>query len=452
MNYIIILAAGKGTRMKNDTAKVLNLIIDKPMIKYIIDTIKKINLGKIICVIGHKKEIVKETLGDEFLYAIQPIQNGTAKAVLACENLIEDDSGYSLIIPGDTPLITPDILESLIETHNKNNNSLTVGTMRINNPYGYGRIIEKEGVIKIVEEKDLDSNERQINIVNSGIMCVQTKELFSSLKEIKPNNNSSEYYLTDIVQEIGLNHKVGIFEINDSYKAIGVNDLNMLSMAEEYLINDKINQLLKAGVKIQNPSSVVIGIDVIIMPGAVILAGSIITGNSLIKRNAVIGPNSEIIDSVVGEDSKVRFSVVVNSSIGNNVSVGPFAHIRENSIVGDNNRIGNFVEMKKTTTKKYTKASHLAYMGDCECGANVNVGCGVITVNYDGKFKHKTVIGDNSFIGCNSNLVAPLNIGKNCFIAAGSTITNNLENNDFAISRCEQITKKGYAKKYKMGE
>ena len=266
--------------------------------------------------------------------------------------------------------------------------------------------------------------------------------------EIKNNNAKGEYYLTDIVEILSKEAKIGTFTIKDTYKLNGINDLYTLSLVEKQFREAILKKHMLNGVNIVNPETVTIGNDVTIEAGTTIYQGSLILGKTSIGRNCVVGPNSEIFNSTLKDGSKLLHSVCYDSTLEENSSVGPFSHIRMNTVVGQDNRIGNFVEMKNSVIGPKTNVAHLTYVGDTDCGGGVNFGCGTVTVNYDGKNKYRTTIGDNVFIGCNSNLIAPVNIGSESFIAAGSTITDSIDANDFAIARAKQVTKKGYAKKF----
>ena len=449
MNNAIILAAGKGTRMKTELPKCAFPLLKKPMVTYIIEALESINVDQIICVVGHKKEVLQDILKDRVKYAIQEEQLGTGHAVKCALDFI-DDNGYTIILPGDTPLIDKEILDQLIEVHKSNKNDFTIGTIVLDNPFGFGRIVRdsSNSVLRIVEEKDASEEERKIKEINTGLFLVDNFLLKKALLEIKNNNAKGEYYLTDIVEILSKEAKIGTFTIKDTYKLNGINDLYTLSLVEKQFREAILKKHMLNGVNIVNPETVTIGTDVTIEAGTTIYQGSLILGKTSIGRNCVVGPNSEIFNSTLKDGSKLLHSVCYDSTLEENSSVGPFSHIRMNTVVGQDNRIGNFVEMKNSVIGPKTNVAHLTYVGDTDCGGGVNFGCGTVTVNYDGKNKYRTTIGDNVFIGCNSNLIAPVNIGSESFIAAGSTITDSIDENDFAIARAKQVTKKGYAKKF----
>lgn len=440
----IVLAAGKGTRMKTEMPKCVVPLIKKPMLEYIIDSINKSRVDKKIIVVGYKHEIYEEMFEECFAY--QEEQLGTAHAVKMALPYLDED-GISVILPGDAPLIDENLINALIAEQEKTNKPLIVGTMLLDNPFGYGRIIKRgNDVLRIVEEKEATEEEKLIKEVNTGVMVVRNKDLISAIEQVKNDNKKHEYYLTDIVEILCLK-KVGSLVLDD--RVVGINDLYTLSKVEERLTNEiKKNHMLN-GVMISNPNSVTIGIDAVIEEGVTIYQGCIITGKTVIKKGAIIGPYSELHNASIMENALIRQSVVYDSTVCENAKIGPFTHLRMNTIVGKNDRIGNFVEIKNSVLGENTNSAHLSYLGDSIIGSKVNVGCGSITVNYDGKAKHKTIVGDNVFIGCNSNLIAPITIGSNTFIAAGSTICDDIPDGAFAIARNRQVTKEEYAKKYK---
>lgn len=450
MNYGIILAAGKGTRMNTEIPKCAFPILKKPMIEYALDSLKKAKLDEIICVVGHKKEVFEDLLKDKVSYAIQEEQLGTANAVLAAREFIKDD-GYTLIIPGDKPLVNSEMIMDLINAHVKNNNKLTIGVHYVDNPKGFGRVIRDEdlNVVKIVEEKDATLIEKKIREINSGIYCVDNKLLFESLVQVGNDNARGEYYLTDIVEIMAKIAKIDTYTFKDSYRLTGINDLVTLALIEEDLKREINYKHMLNGVYLVNPDSILISPDAKIGSGTTIYPGCIIMGNTKIGKNCIVGPYTETFNATIEDNVTCKQSVVYDSKILTGATVGPFTHLRMNSTVGVNDRIGNFVEMKNSTLGEKTNVAHLTYIGDTTCGSHVNWGCGTVTVNYDGKNKHKTIIGDNVFIGCNTNLVAPIKVASDTFIAAGSTVTYNVEQGEFVIARTRQENRRGYADKYK---
>ena len=448
--YAIVLAAGKGTRMRTELPKCAYPILKKPMIEYIIEHIEFSKIDETVCVVGHKKEAIEDVLKQRVLYAMQDEQLGTGHAVLMAEDLLRGKEGNTIIMLGDMPLVDQGVIDNVLEVHRHSNNDLTVVTTTFDNPYGYGRIIrDKDGHVEaIVEQNDCTPEQKMIKEVNTGIYVINNLYLFDALKQIKVNPRKKEYYLTDIIAIMKDQYKVGAFELWDSYKVMGVNDLYSISIAEKHL-RDHINKKhMLQGVSIINPETVTIGHNVLIEGGTIIYPNTYITGNTVIKKGTKIGPNTEVHDSVVHENVRIKHSLVFDSEIHKNTVIGPFAHLRNQAMIGEDNRIGNFVEIKKSTTGKGTKAAHLAYIGDTVTGKNVNFGCGSITVNYDGVNKNQTTIGNDVFIGCNTNLIAPVTIGDRVFIAAGSTVTKNVPKGALAIARNKQINKEDYAKNF----
>ena len=444
--YALILAAGKGTRMKTDLPKCAFPILGKPMIEYIVENLEKSQIDEIVTIVGHKKEVITDLLKDRSTYAIQEEQLGTGHATLQAASLLEDKEGVTFILPGDMPLMEYPLMDKILRSHEEMGNDLTIVSMMFDNPKGYGRVVRDEyGVVtSIVEEIDCNDAQKQIKEVNSSVYVVNNQALFQTLKKVKKNDRKGEYYLTDIVELMHQTHKVNTFTVRDPRVTMGINDLYNISIAEK-ILRDHINKShMLNGVSIINPETVTIGHDVIIEEGVWIYPNSTIVGDSIIKKYAKIGPNSEVRDSIIEEYAEIRHSLVIDSKVGKYTTVGPFAHLRGHANIGDHNRIGNFVEVKNSTTGIETKAAHLSYIGDAVVGNRVNFGCGSITVNYDGVKKHKTNIGDDVFIGCNVNMVAPLTVSDEVFIAAGSTVTKDIPKGSLSIARNQQINKQDY--------
>lgn len=447
-NYAIVLAAGKGTRMKTALPKCAFPILKKPMIKYIVENIENSVVDETLVVVGHQKQILIDILKERVEYAVQADQKGTGHAIMVCEEAMAHKSGHTIIMLGDMPLIDNKVINKVMAYHRDKGNELTVLTTEFENPKGYGRILRNEfgNIEAIVEHNDCTEEQKRIKEINTGIYVIDNEVLFKEIKNIKINERKGEYYLTDIVAIMKKNYRVDSFLLWDNYKVMGVNDLFSISIAERHLRENINKKHMLNGVSIINPSTVTIGHNVMIEGNVTIYPNTYITGNTVVKSGARIGPNTEIHHSTVHEDVKILHSLVFNSEIMSGSSVGPFAHLRQGVVIGKNNRIGNFVEVKNSQTGTGTKAAHLAYIGDATTGSNVNFGCGSITVNYDGVSKHKTIIGDDVFIGCNTNLVAPLSVGDNVFIAAGSTVTKDVPKGALAIARNKQINKADYAK------
>jgi len=455
--YAIVLAAGKGTRMRTELPKCAYPLLKKPMIAYIVENLKNSGVvDEIIVVVGHKKEVLKDILNSSVNYAYQEPQLGTGHAVMVAEELIIDKDSDVMILPGDMPLVDSMLIEKAFKDHTERRQDMTVVTTKVTDPFGYGRIIRDESgyLEEIVEEREATSTQKMIEEINTGIYVVKASTLFSTLKKVTNQNSKNEYYLTDIIKIAKADkYVIGTHLLKDASKAMGVNDLYALSVAEQILQTNINKHHMIHGVAMINPETITIGHNVVIEENVVIHPNTYITGNSTIKRGAQIGPNTEIHDSFIGERVICKHSLVYNSTVHEDTTVGPFAHLRDGANIGAHNRIGNFVEVKKSSTGEHTKASHLAYIGDTTCGSRVNFGCGSVTVNYDGVNKYQTNIGDDVFIGCNVNLIAPIKVEDKATIAAGSTLNMNVPKGALAIARAYQVNKENYMKnKVKNGE
>ena len=433
MLTVIILAAGKGTRMKSETPKVLFSAAGKPMINYSIDLSRKLNPNKIVVVTGAGAEKVKEHLQNSSVeFAIQKEQNGTADAVMAALDFIPD-TGKTLILCGDMPLMKYETLNKFINTAK---HDITFISVKMKNPKGYGRVVRSSNssVLKIVEEKDANENEKRIDEVNTGVYLRSSVELKKRLKNIDNNNAQNEYYLTDIVQG-----GAEAFLADNEMEFLGVNDRVQLSFASKILMHERAESYMKDGVSIIDPASVYIDADVIISKDTIIYPNVFIENGTRIEKNVIIRSGCRLNKAVIEENVEIKDNTLIEDSfVGAGSSVGPMAHLRPGSHLAGENKVGNFVELKKTVMGKASKASHLTYLGDAELGESVNIGCGTITCNYDGFNKYKTVIGNNVFVGSDTQFVAPVTVGDNVLIAAGSTITKNINTNDLAIARTIQ--------------
>ncbi|XKH49999.1 bifunctional UDP-N-acetylglucosamine diphosphorylase/glucosamine-1-phosphate N-acetyltransferase GlmU [Chryseomicrobium palamuruense] len=450
--FAVVLAAGKGTRMKSSLYKVLHPVCGKPMVDHVVGNMEKLGASEIVSVVGHGAEMVKETLGDRSTYVVQEEQLGTAHAVQQAEQVLDGREGTTIVICGDTPLITPETIQQLMETHKEAGAKATILTAIVEDPTGYGRILRGQDdlVTGIVEQKDATPDQQKVQEINSGTYCFDNQALFEALKKVDNNNSQGEYYLTDVIsilKEQG--EAIAAFAAADADELLGVNDRVALSQAESYMRNRLALHHMREGVTIIDPASTYIGADVVIGSDTVLLPGTMLEGNTVIGEKSTIGPNTHLKNAHIGNETTVHSSVVMDSKIADHVAVGPFAHIRPGSDLGDHVKIGNFVEVKKSTIQEGSKLSHLTYMGDAEIGKNVNIGCGTISVNFDGKNKFTTTIEDNAFIGCNSNLVAPVTVGKGAYVAAGTTVTKNVTEDSLAIGRVKQENKEGYAKRIK---
>ncbi|NDI37068.1 bifunctional UDP-N-acetylglucosamine diphosphorylase/glucosamine-1-phosphate N-acetyltransferase GlmU [Chengkuizengella sediminis] len=448
----IVLAAGKGTRMKSNLHKLLHPVCGKPMVGHVIDVLKEINSNRIVTVIGHGGESVQSYLGNQVEYAIQEKQLGTGHAVLQAKSILENEEGVTLLINGDGPLITAGSLSKFIEFHKDTNAAATILTAELDHPHGYGRIIrgDNQQVTHIVEQKDCSPEENEIKEINTGTYCVNNKKLFQALNQVTNYNSQGEYYLTDIIGILKQqNEKIEGYVLQDSNESFGINDRVQLAQAEKIMRDRILQQHMRNGVTVIDPANTYVEAEVTIGMDTTLLPGTRITANSHIGSSCLIGPNSEIQNTKIGEYVTIKQSVVIESSIENHTTVGPFAYLRPGSKIGEHVKIGDFVEIKNATIDHHSKISHLSYVGDAKVGKNVNIGCGVVTVNYDGFRKHVTEIEDEAFVGSNANLIAPIKVGKGSYVVAGSTLTEDVDEDSVAIARVKQTTKKGYASKLK---
>ena len=413
----VVMAAGKGTRMKTNKSKVVHKIYGKELITRVVDTAHKAGIKDIITVVGHKREEVESILGDSVKYAYQDELLGTGHTAMQAIPFLKGKKGKVVVLYGDVPIIRPETIKKLIAKSVIDREYATILTAIYDNPTGYGRVVRDIGgnVKAIVEEKDATEDERAITEINAGVYCFDIEELILALEKLTPNNAQGEYYLTDVIKimnDKGL--KTGAIIVEDNTEILGVNDRSQLEMLTR-ILRIRINQEhMENGVTIED------------------------INNTYIYDDVKIG-----IDTVIHPNTTIKSGVV----IGENCEIGPNAYIREGCQISDNVKIGSFVEVKKAVIGKGTKVPHLSYMGDCEIGSNTNIGCGTITCNYDGFKKSKTIIGDNSFVGSNVNFIAPVKVGNNTLIAAGSTITDDVPDDSLSIARERQINKEGWNKK-----
>ncbi len=445
--YAIILAAGKGTRMQSDKNKVMHSLLHKPLIGHVVDHLKEVEVDETVVVIGHKSEDIRDYLKDRVEYAVQDEQIGTADAVKRVTQL-EGKAGATLVLFGDGALIQADTLKEVLRTHN--GYDLTIVTAVVKNPGRYNRVIrDTQGFVKkIVDARVATPLEQTSNEINLGLYCINNELLYQYLPLIE-NDMKEELNITDLVSIMKKNgHSIQAIRVSDEKEFMGINDRVELYKANKWL-QEKINlNHLQKGVTIVDPDNTYIGVDVKIESDVTIYPNAHIYGKSSLEKGVVITPGSWIENSVIGQNTKIDTSKVINSTLGKDNTVGPNAHLRENTVVGDNVRIGNFVELKSTNVGNKSSIAHLSYLGNAKLGKYVNIGCGVVSINYDGKDKHETEIGDHSFIGSQTGLLAPIKIGANAVVAAGSFITDDVKDGELAIAREKQINKEDSGKKY----
>ena len=459
MKVSVILAAGEGTRMKSKKPKVLHEILGRPMLFYVLNSCKHSQVEKNLVVVGLNKEKVCKAFEDEkdVEFIEQPIGDnvpyGTGYAVMNALDKIEDDDTV-IILNGDTPIISNSTISCFLRYHEERNNDITVLSADMKDPTNYGRIVRDENanVVAIVEEKDASEKQKLIREINSGIFAFKGSSLRSALKKINTDNAANELYITDTLEILVKEGKrVDSFKLRDTREILGVNSRYELSIAAE-ILQKKINkEYMINGVGIIDPKSTYIEYGATIERDVMIYPGTRIDRKSVIKEGAEIY-SSTIKNSTIGEDVIIRSSEIEDSSIGRGTTVGPYAHLRPNSHVGENCKIGNFVEVKNSNVGDGSKMSHLAYIGDADVGSGVNIGCGVVFVNYDGRDKFRAKVGDNAFIGSNANLVAPIEVEENGYVAAGSTITKKVLKGQLSLERAPQknidgwVERKGFMK------
>ena len=449
---VIVLAAGEGKRMKSKDSKVLCKLIFKPMIRWVIDSCENIGCKKSdICIVcPENNESIIQATDNNFNYVFQKERLGTAHAVSMARDFIKEiDKNNILIMLGDAPLVSENILEDFYNYHVEENNSLTVLSSDVKDPFGYGRIVRDKNnyknLLKIVEELECDFSEKLITEINSGVMLFKKESLLLALDNIDNNNKKKEYYITSAVSVLLRQGKrVGVFNCHDEAVVLGANTRFQLLKINNIARLRIIEKLANEGVEFISSDGVIISPDVTIGEGSIIYPGVIIKSGTVIGKNCEITSSSYIESSQIGDGAAIKASYIVGSKIGNNVRIGPFSNVRPNCDIYDGVKIGDFVEVKNSVVCQKTSIAHLTYVGDSDVGENVNFGCGCVTVNYDGVNKYRTTIGDNCFIGCNTNLVAPVKIGNNAYTAAGSTVTEDVPDNSLCIARSRQVIKENW--------
>jgi bifunctional UDP-N-acetylglucosamine pyrophosphorylase / glucosamine-1-phosphate N-acetyltransferase len=440
----VILAAGLGTRMKSSTIKILHRAAGRPLVDYVIDLATALTGRPPVLVVGHQQEAVREHCGDRARYAVQSEQLGTGHAVLQTKDLISDGAARILVLSGDVPLTREETLRSLVETHEREENAITLLSMRLGDPGRYGRVVRAAdgSVDKIVEAKDASHAELALDEVNAGIYLFEAEQLFDGLGKISTDNAQGEYYLTDVIAMARAGGgRVGATVVPDEIETLGVNSRSELAAVEQELVHRIVGRLMTDGVTFRNPATVHLDWGVSIAPDTIVYPGAVLEGSTSIGRDCVIGPGVHLRDTRVGDGAEILAgSVAVEAEIGDGAHVGPYAHLRPGTVLGKNVKVGNFVETKKAVFGDGAKASHLSYIGDAEVGADTNIGAGTITCNYDGVRKHRTILEEGVFIGSDTQLVAPVRVGKGAYVGAGSTVTKDVPPGALALSRTPQKT------------
>lgn len=445
--YVVVLAAGKGTRMKSKLYKVLHKVCGKTMVEHVVDAAQGVNPAEIVTIVGTGAGDVEKVLADKSKFAFQEKQLGTGDAVMTAREELGDKDGATLVVTGDTPLFTTDTFNELFKYHAEKGNAATVLTAEAPNPFGYGRIIRDDqgNVLRIVEQKDGKPEELKVKEINTGVFCFDNKKLFEALKHVNNDNAQGEYYLTDVLEILrNSGERVGAYKMPDFSESLGVNDRIALAQATKTMQRRINEQHMRDGVSFIDPDTAYIDVDVKIGNDTVIEGNVVIKGNTEIGSDCYITSGSRIVDSKIGNNITVTSSTVEEAEMDDNTDIGPNSHLRPKAIIRKGAHIGNFVEIKKAEIGENTKVGHLTYVGDATLGKDINIGCGTIFSNYDGVKKFHTNVGDHAFIGAGSTLIAPINVADHAFIAADTTVTKDVNKYDMAIGRGRQVNKPDY--------
>lgn len=445
--YVVVLAAGKGTRMKSKLYKVLHKVCGKTMVEHVVDAAQGVNPAEIVTIVGTGAGDVEKVLADKSKFAFQEKQLGTGDAVMTAREELGDKDGATLVVTGDTPLFTTDTFNELFKYHAEKGNAATVLTAEAPNPFGYGRIIRDDqgNVLRIVEQKDGKPEELKVKEINTGVFCFDNKKLFEALKHVNNDNAQGEYYLTDVLEILrNSGERVGAYKMPDFSESLGVNDRIALAQATKTMQRRINEQHMRDGVSFIDPDTAYIDADVKIGNDTVIEGNVVIKGNTEIGSDCYITSGSRIVDSKIGNNVTVTSSTVEEAEMDDNTDIGPNSHLRPKAIIRKGAHIGNFVEIKKAEIGENTKVGHLTYVGDATLGKDINIGCGTIFSNYDGVKKFHTNVGDHAFIGAGSTLISPINVADHAFIAADTTVTKDVNKYDMAIGRGRQVNKPDY--------
>ncbi len=447
---VLILAAGKGKRMKSALPKVLHPVCGVPMVQYVLWAAEKLGGQKPLVVVGYQGETVSAVLGEQADYIWQKEQLGTGHAVKIAARSLEGFTGDLLVLYGDTPLISTATLEKLTAAHREKKAAATLLSVEVAEPAGYGRVVRDKDnrVAAIVEESEATAAEKLITEVNTGIYCFRFPDLAEVITDLQADNAQGEYYLTDVVALLRRKGRtVEAVKSDDPAEILGPNDRKALAETERIMRAKIINYWLEEGVTFVDPADTYVDPRVKLSPDTTIYPGTLLYGKTSIGGNCRLGPYTQITDSAIGNGCHISFSVVNQTRIGDNVDVGPYAHIRPGTVVESGARVGDFVEIKNSRIGSGSKVSHLSYIGDCQVGTGVNIGAGTITCNFDGRTKHQTIIKDGAFIGSNTNLVAPVVVGENSLTGAGSTITKDVPDGALGIARARQVIKENWTRR-----
>ncbi|MEH2360215.1 bifunctional UDP-N-acetylglucosamine diphosphorylase/glucosamine-1-phosphate N-acetyltransferase GlmU [Nostoc sp.] len=448
MVVVAILAAGRGTRMKSHLPKVLHSLGGRSLIERVLDSVEPLSPSRRIVIVGYQSEEVQAAMHliPSLEFVEQPVQLGTGHAIQQLLPHLEDYTGDLLILNGDLPLIRSETLKQMLQTHAQNQNAATILTSHLPDPTGYGRVFcnDENIVQQMVEHKDCTAAQRQNHRINAGVYCFRWPDLAKVLPHLQANNAQKEYYLTDAVTQVG---QVMAVDVEDYQEILGINDRLQLATAYEILQKRVKEKWMLAGVTLIDPTSITIDETVELQPDVIIEPQTHLRGNTVIQTGSHIGPGSLIENSQLSENVTVQYSVITNSTVQAGSRIGPYAHLRGQVQVGAGCRVGNFVELKNTQLGDRTNAAHLSYIGDSVVGNQVNIGAGTITANYDGVKKHRTKIGDRTKTGANSVLVAPITLGDDVYIAAGSTVTEDVPDDSLVIARSRQVVKPAWQRK-----
>jgi len=446
---VVILAAGKGKRMKSKLPKVLHPVCGVPMVQYVVDAAREVSQERPLVVVGYKGQEVTGALGDQAEYFWQTEQLGTGHAVKLVCSWLGEFNGDLLVLYGDTPLVTADTLRQLLARHRGEKAAVTLLSAEVEDPSGYGRVLRdsNQRVVGIVEDGDASPEEKTIKEVNTGIYCFRFPDLSEVLPELRAENDQGEYYLTDVIallQKRG--RKIEAVKAGDSREILGPNDRKALAETERLMRQRILTRWMEEGVTFIDPVTTYVDPRVKLGADTTVYPGTLLFGETVVGEDCHLGPYTQITGSRIGNNCRISFSVLNGVVVGNDVNIGPYAYLRPGTVLEDQAKVGDFVELKNSRIGKGSKVPHLSYIGDSQVGSSVNIGAGTITCNYDGKAKHQTVIKDGAFIGSNTNLVAPVTVGEHALIGAGSTITDDVPGWALAIARARQVVKENWCK------